>query len=821
MGEISAPLTFRFASECHFQELPVNVPCVVRDVRDHLKRTLHITSPLDIVVYSYCVESDSEGFALPDTETLYGGTRCLVKRVPESLAVLILQQADARQNAPVVSDSSKLSGASTPHIPSGCNASTAERSCGAAPSSAEATSVGASPSSLNVQQAFLQSGAFFSDAPSVSRLEKTVPPWRALSAQATPNTFPSGVTTPVYSDGISASSLSTHSPASDLDPNVSTHFPDLSASYKVVTKPSSSVTSRSSSSSSLPSILNGAPSSPSSCAPPFSNSIKLTASLQPPVANDSSAVASDDTSWIFDTDEDDEEETERERLLLQKVMEQHGEHRGPREQILTSGSTGEGCQSTLMGSGVNGSALGGTGKDVRPRESLASRYYRSRNLTWVKGDSTSVANVSGSAASGQPGSSFTSYNNYPKRPGRPLFTGNHSRNLSANTIIPVREGYLCHICGEKGHHIRNCPKGHDPKQQKKVKPATGLPRSWLQRISEDQVAQLNCDVYNLPDGTFAVLKDLTTVASSAALAQPLEKKIRHRYGAASSSVIGDHLQCPICRRLFQQAMLTPCCGETFCESCVTSRLATGEPRNACPSCREIINPGDLSSNKVIQESVDAVLRALPTPTSLGSSTGTHNELLGEGTMAWGNTSSSTPPAVVHGSSSVRPVADGSSGISDGSNNAVTGSRTGCENQYGKGGLGASNYMVSNGTTRTTTTTTAASVVPVGAPAVLRHAQSTTLGGTAVSNNSTGSRSTAAAVVTNSTLQPQCLPPGTVRVVNDTTARPIPLGWRLAASYKLKRMRATTSVLPRAVTHTNNAAGLFSHVPSTTTAATSR
>lgn len=276
------------------------------------------------------------------------------------------------------------------------------------------------------------------------------------------------------------------------------------------------------------------------------------------------------------------------------------------------------------------------------------------------------------------------------------------------------------------------------------------------------------------DGTFAVLKDLATVASSAALAQPLEKKIQNRYGAASSAVIRDHLRCNICDRLFQQATLTPCCGETFCHRCVVSRLAAAKPQNACPSCHEVIDPQDLSSNKVIQESVDAVLRALP------------------------ESATSVPTAAVSNEPEPAVADEGR----DGSNGSLssplhtTRSDIGAvksEVEYFDG------VLVKNNIKRGYPFSAVNKLV---CDDVKRVAAAATKVVTAVHDTQPAPSTSTGDSSFNVTLPPQCLPPGTVRVVADVTStrRPIPLGGRLAMPYRLKQMRATnTNILPSMLT----------------------
>lgn len=168
-------------------------------------------------------------------------------------------------------------------------------------------------------------------------------------------------------------------------------------------------------------------------------------------------VSTEPDDVYIPTELSEEDEDEMEQVLIQRVMDQQvGSHRS----------------------------------DKQP--TLASRYYRGRNLTWSRdSDSNNPTPDSSTTYGNSSYGRFNTFNRFDQRGGR-------GGGRPVQPIVSVKESYVCHICGEKGHHIRNCPKGHDPKRQKKVKPSTGLPRSWLQRIPDDRVAESECDVYSLP-----------------------------------------------------------------------------------------------------------------------------------------------------------------------------------------------------------------------------------------------------------------------------------------------------------------------------------
>jgi len=49
---------------------------------------------------------------------------------------------------------------------------------------------------------------------------------------------------------------------------------------------------------------------------------------------------------------------------------------------------------------------------------------------------------------------------------------------------------------------------------------------------------------------------------------------------------GHPLQCPICSKLLQDAVKTPCCNKTFCQECLHSHLSDND--FFCPNCHQKI-----------------------------------------------------------------------------------------------------------------------------------------------------------------------------------------------------------------------------------------
>ena len=64
--------------------------------------------------------------------------------------------------------------------------------------------------------------------------------------------------------------------------------------------------------------------------------------------------------------------------------------------------------------------------------------------------------------------------------------------------------YVCHRCGESGHYIHQCPTNEDPDFDfRKIKTATGIPRSQLKRVDPDEGED---GAVMLPEGGVAIMQ---------------------------------------------------------------------------------------------------------------------------------------------------------------------------------------------------------------------------------------------------------------------------------------------------------------------------
>jgi len=74
--------------------------------------------------------------------------------------------------------------------------------------------------------------------------------------------------------------------------------------------------------------------------------------------------------------------------------------------------------------------------------------------------------------------------------------------------------------------------------------------------------------------------------------------------------VEESLKCPLCRGLFREAMLAPCCGASFCNGCAIERLCHhGATDSLCPHCSKSLMAHQLIPNNDLRAQVDAVFKA--------------------------------------------------------------------------------------------------------------------------------------------------------------------------------------------------------------------
>ncbi|CAJ0592863.1 unnamed protein product [Cylicocyclus nassatus] len=141
----------------------------------------------------------------------------------------------------------------------------------------------------------------------------------------------------------------------------------------------------------------------------------------------------------------------------------------------------------------------------------------------------------------------------------------HSSNFQKKTTNimsgPPPPTYTCNRCNQPGHWYKNCP-------MLATKRTTGIPsQELMETTAEDPLAMLH------PSGKLVV-------PIMHWKARQHTKKVVEE-GPAIERVPPPELTCPICSHLLKDAVLTTCCGNSFCADCASNKIMES-PDRQCP-----------------------------------------------------------------------------------------------------------------------------------------------------------------------------------------------------------------------------------------------
>ncbi|KAM9346018.1 uncharacterized protein ABDE67_012625 [Symphorus nematophorus] len=177
-------------------------------------------------------------------------------------------------------------------------------------------------------------------------------------------------------------------------------------------------------------------------------------------------------------------------------------------------------------------------------------------------------------------------------------------NKKFGAVLPVN--YTCYRCGNTGHHIRNCPISGDKNVEAplRLKKSTGIPRSFMVEVDDPNIkgAMLtNCGHYAIP--------------AIHAKAYAIAKKERPPFipqeqpkSEDKEDPVPDELLCLICHDLLSDAVVIPCCGNSYCDDCIRTALLDSE-EHVCPTCNQSdVSPDTLIANKFLRQAVNTFKR---------------------------------------------------------------------------------------------------------------------------------------------------------------------------------------------------------------------
>ncbi|KAK7939865.1 hypothetical protein WMY93_003191 [Mugilogobius chulae] len=163
---------------------------------------------------------------------------------------------------------------------------------------------------------------------------------------------------------------------------------------------------------------------------------------------------------------------------------------------------------------------------------------------------------------------------------------------------PLPANYTCYRCGSSEHHIRNCPVSLDKNAEPvRIKKSTGIPRSFLVKVDDPNIK--GAMLTNTGDYAVPVI-DAQVYAACKKKTPSQEVQIEDN----SDVPIPDELMCLICKDLLNDAVVIPCCSNSYCDDCIRSALLDSED-HICPTCNQSdVSPDALIANKFLRQAVN-------------------------------------------------------------------------------------------------------------------------------------------------------------------------------------------------------------------------
>lgn len=163
-------------------------------------------------------------------------------------------------------------------------------------------------------------------------------------------------------------------------------------------------------------------------------------------------------------------------------------------------------------------------------------------------------------------------------------------------------GYRCHRCGEAGHFIQDCPQGDQSGQKSiagvKTRQARGIPKTFLESITEAEAAKRGLGAFVSAEGELVVMKGASTEERLRLVGPSIDIALQRSFGGSCWEQVKKCLYCYICQEVVKDPVIVTCCGELFCRSCILRHLdktitdfSKDSIVRGCPQCDKTgLNP---------------------------------------------------------------------------------------------------------------------------------------------------------------------------------------------------------------------------------------
>ncbi|CAM9795436.1 unnamed protein product, partial [Phaeothamnion confervicola] len=165
--------------------------------------------------------------------------------------------------------------------------------------------------------------------------------------------------------------------------------------------------------------------------------------------------------------------------------------------------------------------------------------------------------------------------------------------------------YICNRCNKPGHYIRDCPTNGDPTfDNARVKRVHGVPKNFLAVVGQgNQKPFQGPAIVNFSAFSCCCLLPAwrSKESKGGAAAGAVDR-------AALSAAAPEHLKCPVCGLVMEDAVIARCCHQSACDKCMRDAL-TDANHLRCPMCSRQTSPDDLAPNTSIRRAIEAFAAA--------------------------------------------------------------------------------------------------------------------------------------------------------------------------------------------------------------------